>query len=164
MILFTYSLLFLIVYLVMVFRSHQRMQKKLDQIILLVQPVKEEAGFIEFYTIINGQKVRVFHMFLKATQKLPVSIVAKDKFGNMAKVDGAAQFALSDESMGTISSTGEMSAEFIPSGKAGIVTLQGKVDADLGEGVKEILGTLEVEVLAGDAEVVEMAAGEPVDV
>jgi hypothetical protein len=109
-------------------------------------------------------KEEILHMFLPVNKKLPVSIEIKDKFGNPAKADGAPSWALSDESLGSLAVAADgMSAEFSPSGSVGSLKLQVKADSDLGDGVKEILGELSLDLLAGEAVLVELKAGEPVD-
>jgi hypothetical protein len=98
-------------------------------------------------------------MFLPVDKKLKVSIAIKDKFNNLAKVDGMPQWALSSADLGALAvSEDGMSAEFQPVGAIGALKVQVKADADLGEGVKEILGELEIELLAGEAEIVALAA------
>lgn len=98
-------------------------------------------------------------MFAKVTQKVKISISIKDKFSNPAKTDGAPAWSLTDEALGTLAVEADgMSAILEPKGPIGALKVQVKADADLGEGVKEILGELDVELLAGDAEVVELAA------
>lgn len=121
------------------------------------------ASVIEFYALIDGTKRKVTSMFLAADKKLPLSLEIKDAAGNPAKVDGIPQFALSDESAGSLEVAADgMSALFTPSGKAVAFKIQAKADADLGEGVKEIVGELDVEVLSGEAVFVGIVAGEPV--
>lgn len=96
-----------------------------------------------------------------ADQQLPLSIAIKDKNGNAAKVDGAPVWALTDETLGRLDvAEGGMSAVFVAAGLAGALKIQVKVDADLGEGVKEILGELDVDILGLEAVVVEIIAGE----
>lgn len=79
-----------------------------------------------------------------------------------AKVDGLPSWAVTDESLAslTVSEDG-MSAMLLPLGPVGSFQVQVKADADLGEGVKEILGSLDVELAAGEAVSVEIAAGAP---
>lgn len=124
----------------------------------------DNAAIIEFFTVVDGQRRKVEHMFLKATQKLPIAVAFKDKFGNAAKVDGVPRWAVTDEKLGALETAEDgMSSVFAPSGLAGLLKIQVFADADLGEGVKEILGELEIEVLTGEAVSVELTAGEPVD-
>lgn len=100
-------------------------------------------------------------MFLKVSQVLPLAIAIQDKFGNVAKVDGAPAWELTDATLGTLEvAEGGLSAVLKPAGPVGICKVQVKADADLGEGVKELLGELEIEFLAGDAAAIAIAAGQ----
>ncbi len=103
-------------------------------------------------------------MFLKISQNLPLAIAIKDRLGNDAKVDGIPAWALTDESLGKIEVAADgMSATLIPGDVTGACKLQVKADADLGAGVKEIVGELDIEFIGGDAVTISIAAGEPVD-
>lgn len=120
------------------------------------------VGF-EFYTGAGARKVT--EMNLKVSQSLPLSIAPVDKFGNAAKVDGAPSWSLTDPSLGSLSPASDgLSAVLVPSGKIGSASVQVNADADLGEGVKAIVGELPVDFLAGDAASVSIAAGDPSDV
>lgn len=98
-------------------------------------------------------------MFLKVTEKAKISIKISDKFGNEAKVDGKPVWALSAE-LGTLEVAEDgLSAVFSPGPAVGALMVQVKADADLdATGVKEILGELALDLLAGEAEKVELAA------
>lgn len=123
-----------------------------------------EASSIEFYAIIAGRKQKVESMFLKVSQKLPISLAIKDIKGNAAKVDGAPKWAVTNEALASLVVAEDgLSAVLSPVGPVGLLKVQVKADADLGEGVKEIVGELEIELVAGDAAVVELAAGVAVD-
>ena len=131
---------------------------KLNQIIELLKPSITSA--IEFF--VNNRKVET--MNLKVTQNLPVSIQIKDKFGNAAAVDGVPSWSSTDTSLCDIEAAQDgMSALVKPKGPLGSCGIQVSADADLGEGVKSILGELEVTFLPGDAETISVAAGEPVN-
>ncbi len=56
-----------------------------------------------------------------------------------------------------------MSAEVTPIGPLGSFSAKVEADADLGEGVVPLLGNLDCEVVAGDASVINMTAGAPID-
>lgn len=104
-------------------------------------------------------------MNLKVTQKLPLSIKPVDKFGNDAKVDGKPEWSLTDPALGDLAVSDDgMSCELTPKGPVGSCIVQVSADADLGEGVKAILGELPMEFLAGDAESLSISAGAPSDV
>ncbi len=123
-----------------------------------------EASHIEFYVTIDGKKTRRSDMFLKVSQKLPITLAIKDIKGNAAKVDGAPKWAVTDEALASLVVAEDgMSAELTPSGAVGAFKVQVLADADLGEGIKEIVGELSVELVAGDAAVVELSAGVAVD-
>lgn len=112
----------------------------------------------------DRNKRKVTSMNMKVSQKLPLSISIVDAGGNPALVDGLPVWSLSDPSMGSfVVSPGGMSAEFQPSGPLGDVEIQVKADADLGAGVREILGNLPVSIAAGDAVSIQIAAGSPID-
>ncbi len=104
-------------------------------------------------------------MDLKITQKAPLSIAIQDKAGNPAKVDGAPVWSLTDPSLGTlVASDDGMSAELTPTGPLGSAVIQVNADADLGEGVKTILGELPVTFVGGEAISISISAGSPVDI
>ena len=81
-----------------------------------------------------------------------MSILISDKAGNVAPVDGAPLWTVSDESLATIVAEADgLSASVTPTGKLGLCTVQVSADADLSGEVKTILGNLELELIGGDA-------------
>jgi hypothetical protein len=141
----------------------------LTEIIARIQKLEDAVGSIgtaksiEFYTTIDGTKRRIKNMFLKVSENLPVSIEIKDIHGNAAQVDGAPKWASTDETLATVTASEDgLSALVTPIGPVGVCKIQVSADADLGEGVKSILGELEIELLAGEAAVVSIVAGTPV--
>jgi hypothetical protein len=122
----------------------------------------EEDDFatdVVFYAIVNGKKIRIEDMILKANEKFKATVAFKDKFGNDAKVDGIPSFS-GDDNLATITPSEDgLSVEVLPKGPVGSFLLQCSADADMGEGVKAIIGELPVEIVAGDAERVELTAG-----
>lgn len=124
-----------------------------------------DAVRVEFFTIIDGEKRKVSKMFLKVTQKLPLFVAFTDAKGNVASVDGAPSWAVSDPSLATLE-VGEdgLSAVVVPVGVLGSFKVQVKADADLGEGLKEIIGEMDIDLMGGEAVAVNISAGAPVDV
>lgn len=101
-------------------------------------------------------------MFLKVTDKLPVSLAIVDAAGNPAVVDGIPQYEVTDKDAATLEVAEDgMSVVVVPTGKIAKFDLQVKADADLGDGVKELLGTLEIETLSGEAVSMSLTAGTP---
>lgn len=105
---------------------------------------------IRLYTIIDGRKTELKMLPLAQGKVAKIDVEILDAAGNPAKVDGELAWGLSDDSMGAIEASG-LSAIFKPAGKVGLVKIFCKADADLGEGVREIVGEGEIEVLSGEA-------------
>lgn len=145
-----------------IFELQTQMSKNLSRILdLLVPTVKASA--IEFYVTISGQRRKVVQMFIKTSEQLPLSISIVDMFGNPAKVDGAPVWALTDVDAATVEVAEDgMSAVVKPTGKAASLKVQVSADADLGEGVKTLLGELDLDIVSGEAVSISIVAGEPI--
>lgn len=100
---------------------------------------------------------------VKESQNLPLSIEISTLKGKPAKVDGAPKWNVSDESVGTLDVAADGLSATFKSVASGQCSIGVEVDADLGEGVKQILGSLDITVVADEAAIVTIAAGEPVD-
>lgn len=148
--------------LVLIQETISNVLAQLNRIEALLLAFSSNASAVEFYTIIEGQKEKVDEMFLKQTEQLPLAIEVKDAKGNPAKVDGVPQWSSTNPDLGTLTvSEDGFAATFTPGASLGATVLQVLVDADLGEGVKEILGSLELEVVSGEAVSVSIVAGQP---
>jgi len=142
-------------------RIHHTVDRIEDKLIDLIGELDEEdfAQNVVFYAIVNGKKIRIDNMILKANEKFTATVAFKDKFGNAAQVDGIPSFS-GDENLATLAPSEDgMSVVVTPKGPVGEFILQCAADADLGEGIKSILGELPVQILAGEAERVELTAG-----
>lgn len=120
------------------------------------------AVSIEVYTTIDGQEQRIQDMNLKVTQKIPLIAKGKDKKGNPAPLDGQPSFTSSDESLAVIEVVDGVSY-LKPVGPLGVVSVAADADGDVGEGVKALHFEGAVNLIAGDAEVLDLEFGEPVD-
>jgi hypothetical protein len=141
----------------------QEILKTLNRIETLLMPTESDVS-IEFYTTIDGQVKKVTEMNLKVNQNLPVSVQFKDKFGNAAQVDGKPEWSLTAPALANLEVAEDgMSCVVKPVGTVGEFELQCSADADMGEGVKAVLGMLPVTLLPGEAFAVELSAGTPVD-
>lgn len=96
-------------------------------------------------------------------EKFVVRVKAiKDSHGNVAKVDGVPVWATDNTDVLALApSTDGMSCEVKAVGMIGGANVQMTADADLGPGVKNIIGTLLVDVSAGVATVVELETDPP---
>lgn len=105
----------------------------------------------------NGERVR--KMELKVDKNLGFTLEVTDKFGNATgALDGAPSWSSSDESKGSLEvSENGLSAKFKPNGSLGSIT----VSAVGQSGGKEIRGSIELSLIAGDAANIRIVAGEP---
>lgn len=103
-------------------------------------------------------------LVLTDVQKVALAIAPKSAAGNPATVDGVPAWSSSDETVVTLTVAADgMSAEAVTTGKLGTAQVNVTADADLGEGLKEITGVLDVEVKASEAVSLDINAGAPVD-
>lgn len=97
------------------------------------------------------------------SQNLPLSIEIKTLKGKPAKVDGVPTWDCSDSAVGSLQVADDgMSATFV-SAAPGSCSVSVSVDADLGEGIKPILGSLDVQVVGDEAAIVTITPGTAVD-
>lgn len=95
-----------------------------------------------------------------STDQVSASLVIKDANGNPAVVDGVPIWEVSDAEIIAVTVAPDgMSAVIAAQSKPGLAQVTVTVDADLGEGVKPIIGIGEVEVVGGEATVVELQFG-----
>jgi hypothetical protein len=111
------------------------------------------------------QEVLKMLIELKANQYVKLSVgTPKDKYGNDAAIESL-EYSTSDSSVVELRDFNpeDSSVKVWPTGKKGLSTITAKADADLGSGVKEISGTLDVVVSAGEAATFELLVGVPSD-
>jgi hypothetical protein len=94
------------------------------------------------YTLPDGNKVKV-----------KISYV--DNQGNPATVDGEVSWSSSDETIAMVQADGADSTQAVVTttqgGTIGQMQITARADADLGEGIRELITTMDVEVVAGEA-------------
>jgi hypothetical protein len=115
-----------------------------------------QAARIIFFEVLNNETNRLGgNMFQKVTENKKFAISITDRFGNPAKVDGDPQWALTDSAAAdlVVEENGTV-CTVIPKGPLVACKLQVSADADMGEGVKALLGEMDLEFVAGDAEVI----------
>lgn len=98
---------------------------------------------------------------LTATQRVGVAITPVDAKGNVARIDGPATFLSSDETILTVTPNGDLAALVTATGKLGTAQLSVAADGDLGEGVRPLRGTLDIEIVAGEAVALTINANAP---
>lgn len=101
-------------------------------------------------------------LVLTDSQFVELSVAPVNKAGNPAKVDGAPVWTVSDlDVLDLVVAEDGMSAKVVSKGKLGVCQVNVSADADLGEGVMNISGLLDVEVKAGPAVSLGVSAGVP---
>jgi hypothetical protein len=89
---------------------------------------------------------------------LPLDI--RSAKGNPAQVEaGTVVWSVSDPAVLALTDNGDGTVTVAAVGPVGAAQLQVSADADLGEGVKTVTGAVEIEVIAGDAAVINVALG-----
>lgn len=103
-------------------------------------------------------------LILTDTQKVDLKVTPLNKLGNPAPVDGPPKWATSDESVLTVAPSEDgLSCTVTTTGKVGQAQVSVTVDADLGEGVRELAGALEIQVKPSEAVSLSIEAGGAVD-
>lgn len=101
-------------------------------------------------------------LVLSATQQCTLSVTVTDKKGNPAPVDGTPDWLVDNPNVVALTPSADgLSCLISAIGPIGGATVTFRGDADLGDGVKEIAGILEVDVTAGEASLVTINAGTP---
>lgn len=106
------------------------------------------GSIIMAFTLVDSQKVTITPKFV-------------DKKGNPARVDGKPEWLVDNPNVLALTPADDgLSCVVAAVGPLGTAKVSLKADADLGEGVKEIGGFLDVEVVGGEAVSVELTPGE----
>lgn len=126
----------------------------------------KKRGSFAFHAIyrVNNQIIvsEVKMLILLDNQKVSLEVVPVSVKGNVAQLDGVPVWSVSDESLVTVEPSEDgLSAVVKAIGPVGIAQVAVKGDADLGEGVVEITGTLDVEIQASSAASFTINAGIP---
>lgn len=106
-------------------------------------------------SFVEGDMIRI-----TTEQQIPVQLVPKTAAGLDARIDGEVEWTSSDLHVVEVVSTGQMSAivRSVNPGKAQIIAV---FDADLGEGVRPIEKSADIEVVEAEAVSGEIVFGEP---
>lgn len=120
-----------------------------------IGPVAEQRVF-------QGQEITTVFV-LKATQQVEINLAVTDRKGNPAKVDGVPNWLSSALDIVTVHQSPDGMSAVAVANQIGTAQIRVEADADLGDGVVPIVGVLDVEVLAGDAAVIVLNPGQPVD-
>lgn len=127
---------------------------------LLKAIVGRPAVKLVFTIELEGQTLKgVTHMIITDSQQFSISVQPVDAKGNAAVVDGPATFESSSPDILSVEPTGDLTALVVAVGPLGSAQIAVTVDADLGEGVRSVSGTLDVEVKGGEAVSLNISTG-----
>lgn len=99
---------------------------------------------------------------IKDTEKISVEIIVTDAKGNPAKVDGTPIWNVSDPAgLSFLPSDDGFACDISAVGPLGNFQATVEVDADMGLGVKSLIGVLDIEVVAGEAVAVSFSVSAP---
>lgn len=97
---------------------------------------------------------------LTTDQKTRVAFSATDSFGNEASIDGVPRWQTSDPAVVYIAPHADgRSADIVTAGRTGSAQVTVHCDADLGGGVRELVGVLDVDVVGGEAVMIALTPG-----
>lgn len=107
-------------------------------------------------------------LILTDSQQVVLSVAFLDKKGNPAQVDGAPQWTVSDAALLSVTAAADgMSATVAAMGPTtapnASVQVSVTADVDLGAGLKPLIGTLDVSIVAGEAVQASINAGTPTE-
>lgn len=130
-----------------------------------IGPIREHTSTSFVYTTACCKKgVGDMGLILSDSQKFDATVGFVDKKGQPAKVDGVPSWTVSDPTILSVEPAADgMSATVKAIGPLGTSQVSVTADADLGEGVRNVVGTLDVEVVAGEAVAANINAGAPVE-
>lgn len=135
-------------------RRLKTLQDTCDEILGLLKP--GEASAVIFY--VDGE--RKTKVDISITQQFSVSVAFVDKKGNPAPVDGTPQWSTDNTDVLKVTAAPDgMSATVAAVGAIGSASITLSADADLGAGVVPLVGTLAVNVTAGQAASVVLTPG-----
>ena len=101
-------------------------------------------------------------LVLTDLEKVSLSVAFTSAAGNPAVVDGVPVWGTSDESiLSVVAAEDGLSAVVTTVGPIGTAQVSVTADADLGEGIKPLVGTLDVSVVASEAVFAIVASGAP---
>ena len=141
------------------------MCKRKPRIVFVVRNVREAAAVVprtpqHYQWPLLGEVL--LSIQLTDSQQCELSIKPVDKKGNPAKVDGKPVWSVDNTELLSVTPSADgLSCTLAAVGPLGSGTVSVKADADLGEGVSEVVGVANVEVVAGQAVTVNIESGAP---
>jgi hypothetical protein len=119
------------------------------------------SALIDQLTVIKGE---IESMIITDTQQVDLAIKPVDKKGNPGQVDGVPAWTSSNPAVATVEPASDgLSATVKAATALGTTQISVTADADLGAGVTPIVGTVDIEVVGGQAVSLSIVAGTPAE-
>lgn len=127
------------------------------------EPVVKTPQFQKTFCQHHLQESLIMATSMSSSQKRNIRIKNfVDKKGNPAKVDGAPEWTTDNSEVLALTPADDgMSCVVAAVGPLSNASITVTADADMGAGVKPIIGTMEFEITAGEAVSVDLEADEP---
>ncbi len=141
---------------------HKRILFKLDQILEILNPTPPNKILFNATFDDGTTKENIVALTMTADQKCRLTLVIKNPVtGKPAPVDGVPVWASSDDTVSTVEPDVDGMAAWCVGVIQGTNRITAQADADLGEGVTNISGLLDVTITPGALPVMEIQAGTP---
>ena len=99
-------------------------------------------------------------LVLTADQMVRLTVSFTDRYGNPATIDGTPRWETSDDGIVTVAAGDDgASADVVTTGRIGTAQVRVIADAAGGENERLIIGLQEIQVVGGEALIVQMTAG-----
>lgn len=133
--------------------EHGEMLKK-----ILIWLVPGQAVRVAFNVLFNGDLILgATKVDMKSKQEFDINLAFLDDKGQAAFIDGVPQWTITNDTSFTLTPTADgMSAHVTSLDQIGTGRIEVKADADLGEGVKEITGFLDIALVPREAVLIQL--------
>ncbi|MET0742967.1 MAG: hypothetical protein ABWY78_06310 [Microvirga sp.] len=140
------------------------MKRKEIQIVWRIGPVGQKTSSFQQVYRHKKREDALMSLIMTVTQECPLEVKFKDSQGNEAPVENI-QWSSSDPNIIIVHANDAVPTKAIvlAAGVAGTGQVNVKADPKIGEPVGEIVGLLDVEIIAAEATVVEISAGTPIE-
>lgn len=147
---------------------HCRRKRKRKRVFLVpgVRDLGEQAGPVQTSWQHAGKRRgrKVMALTMTDSQQCTLTVAFLDKKGNPAPTDGPPEWLVDNPNVLTLTPAPDgLSCLVVAVGPLGSAVVSVKADADLGSGVVEIVGTLDVTITGGTATTVTITPGTPAE-
>lgn len=147
--------------------KNMKVKAKKNKVTVQDKPVKPPKGQAVSLGISWGQVVEQNPVEGRMTSTQQVTLTANplDKNGNPAKVDGVPEWQIDNPALATVTPASDGMTALVKALGAGSLNVKCIADADLGSGIRNIEGTITIDITAAvlEAQTLTVTAGDPVE-